>query len=135
MATKLIGIILLFSVNFLYGQTPSTKDTCTSKEHVYFILDVDKLPIFKYENMTAMEYIYKNLNWPTEFDGQGTVIVSFIIKKNGEVCNVNIEKTLSFECDNEVKRVINSMPKWKPAKKNNKFVNVSLYIPIKFRIN
>jgi outer membrane biosynthesis protein TonB len=84
--------------------------------------------------MTALEFIYKNLKWPNGFDGQGTVIVSFIVKKNGDICNIKIEKGLCPECDNEVKRILSSMPKWKPGEINKKPVDVILYLPILFRL-
>ncbi len=134
MTTKITLILCLISCNICSCQTSST-DTCANKKDLFLYLNVDELPSFKYENMTAMEYIYKNLKWPNEFDGQGTVIVSFIVKKDGNVCNIKIEKSLCPECDKEVKRVIDSMPKWQHGKLNNRPVDVTLYLPILFRLS
>lgn len=127
-------LLCLIGINLASCQNP-TKDTNNESVDSVLYLDVDQIPRFHYKNMTALEYIYQNLEWPKEFDGQGTIIVSFIIGKDGVVSNVKIVKSLSFECDNEVKRVLSSMPKWQNGLLNNKPVDVLLYLPILFKLN
>lgn len=124
----IIGICFSFN---LFSQNLTNIDTCDQQE-IYLYLNVDKMPVFNYKNLSAMEYIYNNIKWPNEFEWEGTIIVSFIINKNGNVCNIKIERGICEFCDEEVKRVINSMPKWKPGKINNKPVNVLILIPIRF---
>lgn len=122
-------ILILFS-KLCIGQKFNNADTCYQEE-VYLYLNVDKMPIFNYEKLSAMEYIYNNIKWPNEFEWMGTIIVSFVISKNGDIYNTKIERGLCELCNNEVKRVINSMPKWKPGEKNGKPVNVLILIPIR----
>jgi len=122
-------ILILFS-KLCIGQKFNNADTCYQEE-LYLYLNVDKMPIFNYEKLSAMEYIYNNIKWPNEFEWMGTIIVSFAISKNGDIYNTKIERGLCELCNNEVKRVINSMPKWKPGEKNGKPVNVLILIPIR----
>lgn len=136
MKTKtILFFILMVSYSTAFCQKKQSMDTGTGNEIPYLYLEVDKLPVFKHEDMTVMEFIYKKLKWPKSFDGQGTVIASFVVKNNGTVCDVKIIKRLTSECDNEVKRVLLSMPKWMPGEINNRTVNVTLYLPIRFVVN
>ncbi|HOL75053.1 MAG TPA: energy transducer TonB [Bacteroidales bacterium] len=133
MNTKIFILLILFS-KLCFGQKFNNADIC-SQEEVYLYLNVDKMPTFSYEKLSAMEYIYNNIKWPNEFEWEGTIVVSFIISKNGDVYNTKIERGLCELCDNEVKRIINSMPKWEPGEKNGKPVNVLILIPIRFHMD
>lgn len=78
------------------------------------------------------KYLNENLQWPGKFDGQGTVIVSFVIQASGKMKDLKIEKSLFTECDEEVIRVFSSMPDWQPGELDSKPVDVKLYFPVKF---
>ncbi|MCK9302928.1 MAG: M56 family metallopeptidase [Bacteroidales bacterium] len=62
----------------------------------------------------------------------GTVFVAFVVEKDGSVSNVTILRGLSAECDAEVLRVMNLMPKWNPGKNADETVRVKYTIPFKF---
>lgn len=66
---------------------------------------------------------------------EGTVLVEFIVEKDGSLSNVKVEIPLFPECDKEAVRVIRSMPKWKPAQKNGKPVRCYFKVPVSFRLN
>lgn len=89
----------------------------------FLYIEVDVLPQFQMNNgENIMEYIYSNLKYPEEADIEGTVIVSFVVEKSGNVKNVKTERGLHEICDNEVKKVLQNMPRWKGERKNgNKF--------------
>lgn len=89
-------------------------------------------------NYDFNEYIFKNLKYPKSARDQGItgrVIVRFIVNQDGTIGNIEITRSLDEECDEEVKRVIENMPKWKCGKKNNKPVRVSVVKPISFILN
>ncbi|MBC7390590.1 MAG: energy transducer TonB, partial [Opitutaceae bacterium] len=44
----------------------------------------------------------------------GSVFVSFVIDKDGNVKNVRMQKGFGYGCDEEVVRVVSLAPKWKP---------------------
>ena len=98
-----------------------------------FYLYVDKVPKFNSDN-SLKGFIYTNLRWPKMFDGEGKVIVSFMVSKSGRVENIKIEESLCSECDNEVIRVVNMMPDWEPGELDNRTVDVIIYLPVYFRI-
>jgi len=99
------------------------------------LLYVDEMPKFMGGQNALKKFIDTNLQWPGEFDGQGTVLLSFIITKDGSIRNIKIEKELCNECNNEAIRIIKLLPKWSPGKINHKKVDVIIYLPIKFKMN
>jgi len=63
----------------------------------------------------------------------GTVLVEFIVEKDGRVTNGKVKVPLYSDCDAEALRVVMSMPKWKPGKNMGKPVRCYFQIPITFR--
>ena len=99
---------------------------------MFFYLDVDELPRFNKGNV--FEYIYSNIEYPDQIDIQGKIIVSFIITKEGKVENVKLEKMLFPQCDEQIQKILYSMPSWIPGKKDGVKVNTLLLMPINFSI-
>lgn len=82
-------------------------------------------------------FISKHLNYPSlarENGKEGKVVISFVISKNGEVQQIEVERSLGFGCDEEAVRVIENMPQWTPATQNDKPVAVRMVLPIVFRL-
>ncbi len=63
------------------------------------------------------------------------MVISFIIGENGEISSVKIVHGIGGGCDEEAIRVIESMPVWEPAIKDEKPVRVLFNMPITFRLN
>ncbi len=89
-------------------------------------------------NDSLMRYISKNFKYPTinkEDKLNGTKIyVQFIIDKDGKVKNTKIVKGINPALDAEALRIVNAMPKWKPAKQADKTVNSRYNLPIQLEI-
>lgn len=101
--------------------------------NIVLYTEVEELPRF---NPDLEEYIHKNLEWPhPEMTISGKVIISFVVDKEGKVRDVQIERGLCEKCDNNVKKVFNNMPDWKPGKVNDKTVNVKMFYPIHYKIS
>lgn len=98
-------------------------------------LYVDEIPKYEGGNKSIKEIIDQNIKWPGEFDGLGSVLVSFIVTKDGKTQRIKIEKGLCDECNAEAIRLIKLLTKWTPGKVDSKNVDVLLYIPIKFKIS
>lgn len=64
----------------------------------------------------------------------GTVRVSFVVNKDGSISNVDIPRPNSFQLDEEAKRVVSSMPKWKPARYKGKAIPYAYVVPIRFML-
>lgn len=99
--------------------------------------EVEKKPSFP-EGQTAMnKFIRDNLNYPvTAFEEkkQGRVTVRFVVRKNGEITDATVLRGFDSECEKEALRLVNSMPKWIPGKKDGKNVDVYFTLPLIFRI-
>ncbi|MBC5775946.1 energy transducer TonB [Pontibacter sp. KCTC 32443] len=65
---------------------------------------------------------------------EGTVVVSFVVSRNGAIEDVKVLKGLGFGTDEEAMRVVRSMPRWKPGKQNGTPVAVRYTLPIKFAL-
>ncbi|GEM_PF-4244809 len=80
-------------------------------------------------------YLQSVLNYPKRAllnNEKGTVRLRFAIEVDGTVSCIEIIQGATFELDKEAFRVISTMPKWQPAKRNGVPV-ASLYtIPIAF---
>jgi len=84
------------------------------------------------------EFLQKNLEYPQsarENNIQGTVLIEFVVERDGSVSNVRVAAPLFPACDQEAARVVQKLPKWKPGMHNNKPVRVYYNLPIKFTFN
>lgn len=65
----------------------------------------------------------------------GTVLVEFVIEKDGKVSNAAVKVPLFPDCDKEAIRGVMAMPKWKPGKNMNKPVRCYYQVPVTFKMN
>ena len=63
---------------------------------------------------------------------QGTVPVSFIIEKSGDISEVKVVTPLGPELDAEALRLVKSAPKWTPARHRGQVVRQRVTIPVSF---
>lgn len=81
------------------------------------------------------KYLKENIKYPKSASDagiHGTVYVSFIVNKFGDVSNVKIVRGLNEACDKEALRVVSNMGKWKPGIQDGKKVSVHFHLPISF---
>jgi protein TonB len=74
-----------------------------------------------------VQFIYENLKYPEEDkknNVQGTVLIRFIVEKDGSISNTTIKRSISPSCEVEALRVLNMFPKWNPAKQRGKPVRI-----------
>ncbi|MEI6311047.1 MAG: energy transducer TonB [Bacteroidota bacterium] len=84
-----------------------------------------------------MKFVRDHITYPAyekEADISGKVLVRFVVEKDGQVSNVEILKKVSPGIDKEAIRVIQSMPRWTPAKNNGKPVRLWFNMPINFTL-
>lgn len=104
------------------------------KDSVYLQWHVDKKAQFPGGPDSLKSFIRKNLCYPSEEWGcvEGSVIVRFIIEKNGAISDVKVIRSIEPLVDDEAVRVIRLMPKWIPAEKDGKAVRSRFMLPVKF---
>jgi TonB family protein len=102
------------------------------------IMVVEEQPEFEGGYEAIMDFIRKNKRNPASarrMGIDGTVYVSFVVRKNGTIDDVKVLRGISADCDKEAVRVVQMMPPWKPGGQNGKAVDVRLNLPIKFHLN
>jgi TonB family protein len=102
--------------------------------------DCDQRPLFSNNadpRYFLKEWVYHYLRYPQSAvkNGiQGTVMVQFVIEKDGKVSDVRVVKGVDPELDDEAVRVIKASPKWKPGKMDGNRVKAALTLPVEFRL-
>lgn len=97
---------------------------------------VDEMPEFPGGIGKILQFIADSIHLPkcvTEGNVEGRSIVAFVVNRDGTLSDFNIAVPLHKECDVEAIRVLKSMPRWKPGKRNEKLVRVKYVIPVRFR--
>ena len=82
------------------------------------------------------EFLKKNIVYPKlakENGIQGKVFVQFIVWKDGTIRDVKVIKGVHETLDNEAIRIVQMMPKWKPAEHRGKVVNARFTLPVRFK--
>jgi len=113
---------------------PSGYEVMENGDSVYF--DVDESPLFQGGGIeNVQKYVQQNLIYPPaakESKIQGKVMVQWIVNEKGKVVNIKIVRGVTKELDEEVYRIISSMPDWKPGMNDGKPVKVQFTMPVKF---
>ena len=98
---------------------------------------VEQMPQFPGGAEELMKFLQKNLKYPEEAKNkglQGSVVVTFIVDKDGSVEEPSIARSVDPLLDAEALRVVKLMPKWKPGMQSGKFVRVKYNVPVSFRL-
>jgi protein TonB len=98
---------------------------------------VDQMPSFPGGDSALLSYLANETTYPVICINkkiQGRVIVGFIVERNGSISSAKIVRSVDPALDKEALRVISSMPKWNPAKKNGVPVRVKFNLPIAFKL-
>ncbi len=99
--------------------------------------EVDQQAAFPGGFEAMAKFLSKNLNYPEvprRMSIQGTVFVSFIVDKEGNLSDVQLVKGIHADCDKEAIRVVHLMPPWKAGKQDGLDVKSRLVLPIKFKL-
>ena len=97
----------------------------------------EQLPQFPGGDAELMSFVAQNLVYPEQAvkdKVQGRVIVEMVIETTGEVVDAKILRSLSPECDAEVLRIVDLMPKWAPGYKDGKPVRTTFVLPVVFKL-
>ncbi len=98
---------------------------------------VEQMPEFPGGQDALFEFLSKKIAYPKQAiveNIQGTVYVSYIVEKDGQLNNFKLERSAHPLLDEEALRVVKLMPNWKPGKQRGKAVRVAYTIPVKFKL-
>jgi TonB family protein len=116
--------------------TGNGKDQKTAEDKFVIVEEMPQFPGGGKDAMVA--WINSNIKYPAEaFKSKitGTVVVNFLVSSTGKVKNVKVSKAVNPLLDAEARRVVSSMPDWKPGSQAGKPVDVQMMIPVEFRLN
>lgn len=100
-----------------------------------FVLIPEIAPQFPRGSQAMFKYIKDNLRYTDiakKTNITGTVYIEFTVEKDGRLTDVHVVRGIGGGLDEEAVKVIESMPKWDPARQGGMPVKVKYQIPIKF---
>jgi len=110
------------------------------EDDVYFdespMIFVEEMPEFPGGMDSLQAFLVREIQYPQVAKDNGitgTVLVEFVVEKDGSVANAKVKVPLFPECDKEACRAVMSMPKWKPGKNMGKPVRCYFQVPVTFR--
>lgn len=81
------------------------------------------------------KFIIQEFKIPLGYEGDGKVILSFVVTPEGELDNIRVVKDAGFKTGEEAIRVMKKSPKWKPGFIDGKPVRVQYHLPIQLDID
>jgi len=99
---------------------------------------VDSIPQYPTGLADFMKWLNKYMVYPRiclERKQSGKVIISFIVEPTGDVTDIRVVDGKIRELNHEVLRVLQSMPKWIPGKRNGKPIRSQVTLPVEFEFD
>lgn len=112
-------------------------DNTSAQEPPIKFTVVQKIPEFPGGWSAFMQWLTKNLKYPESAKRnriQGTVIVTFIVNKDGSIASTKVSTSADPVLDAEALRVMKMMPKWKPGMDHNKICRTMIAVPVVFKL-
>ena len=110
------------------------KENDTAGEDEVYVF-VEEYPSFPGGEEALYKFIDDNLRYPDEArepNVQGTVVIRFVVEKDGSISNATIAREIGCGCGREALRVVNMMPRWNPGKQGGKPVRTEFTLPVQF---
>jgi TonB family protein len=123
---KLLLLLALFSFQFVNAQTDDS-----------IFVQAQVAPEYPGGENAMYEFISRNINYPAkerENGISGKVIARFAIMTDGSTNHIEILSKTREGFNQEVIRVIKSMPKWKPGMQDGRVVPVYFTLPVLFQL-
>jgi TonB family protein len=99
------------------------------------IKNPDEMPQFPGGEIGLKEFIDNSIVYPERARKNGingTVYVDFVISKSGKVTDARISRGVDPDLDKEALRIVNTLPLWRPGRKDGEMVDVSYTVPVDF---
>jgi len=132
-STMRLFLVIIFFCNILPKNT-----SAQIKEEVYFDTIYENMAMFNNGSLDDFcLWVYKNIKYPEtaiKDSISGKVFARFMVDSTGIVKNVEIIRSVRWDLDAEVKRVLGLSPKWVPASQRGKNMGISFTIPINYDI-
>jgi protein TonB len=125
MKTTFLFITLLTLSKSVFAQ--ENRDTSTINAFPFPDVEAE----FPGGAVALMKYISQNITYPEKsLDITGRIFVSFFVNVDGSVSDVTVERGLDKVLDEMAIKLIQGMPRWKPAEINGIAVKSRVRLPI-----
>ncbi|HRF42585.1 MAG TPA: TonB family protein, partial [Saprospiraceae bacterium] len=92
-------------------------------------------------NNKVKDFISKNMKYPAiarENGVQGTVVITFVVEKDGSLSDIKLVRDIGAGCGQEALRLVNLMQeqglRWTPGQHQGNTVRVQYNLPVKFKL-
>ena len=113
------------------------KKLALTKSQADSVMYVELAPQFPGGADALRFYINNNLKYPVDAINrkvQGTVVLNFVVEKDGSIRRIIITKAVDPVLDFEAVRIISAMPHWQAGRMHGKPIAVMIVIPIIFSL-
>lgn len=118
-----------------YIETGTIFDATTISDTVYTTPEVEAS--FPGGLQALYKFLAENIKYPfnaRENNITGTVLVNFIIEKDGSISTITMLHDIGGSCGAEVVRLVRLMPQWSPALQDGQPVRSVFNLPTKFKL-
>ena len=127
------------TVKVAFNQEYTTEDITLTADAENLTVELKKIVMPKYPGGLAecMKFLSKNVRYPKkarENGTQGRVVVQFYVETDGSIDDIKIVNSVSWELNDEAKRVIKKMPKFKPGTIGGEPARMQSTLPVMFRL-
>lgn len=130
---KLLFSYLLMAVCLNFGWAQSEADT--SDESIYRFVEV--MPEYPGGTDAMNIFLVHHIEYPEAARNhhiQGTILVEFVIEKDGAVSNVTVKNSVHPLLDSAAVKAVRQFSNWKPATNQGNAVRSYFTIPITFQL-
>ena len=107
----------------------------TTMHNVYNVVEI--LPQFPGGDNALDKFLQENIVYPKkarEAGIEGRVFVNFVVRENGTISDITVQRSAHKMLSDEVIRVVKEMPRWIPGKQDGEPVNVYFSLPVNFEL-
>lgn len=127
------------TVKVAFNQEYTTEDITLTADAENLTVELKKIVMPKYPGGLAecMKFLAQNIRYPKkarENGTQGRVVVQFYVETDGSIDDIKIVNSVSWELNDEAKRVIKKMPKFKPGTIGGEPARMQSTLPVLFRL-
>lgn len=98
---------------------------------------VDEIPLFPGGEQLLVKHISNNIHYPesAKKNGiQGQVVIKFCISKKGKLSDYEVVKSAGPDLDAEALRVVKTITRFEPGRRDGEPVSTWHYLPINFAL-
>ncbi|WP_316769525.1 energy transducer TonB [Pedobacter frigiditerrae] len=106
-------------------------------DKIYNFVSIKNPPTYPGGLQAFYKFLGANIKYPemaAKNNVQGTVLVSFVVEKDGSLSDIKIERSLGSGTDEETIRVLKLSRNWNPGIEDARPVRVKYNIPVKFAL-